>query len=292
MSFAIVTDTAANIPANLMQEHNITAVPLSYFLNGEEHICRDSATFDCAGYYNAIRNGMVVTTSQVNPQKYIETFGPLLKDGLDILFVGLSSGVSGSFASGLTAASELQEQYPDRKIRMIDSKGASMGEGLLVLRAADCRKDGMDVDQAADYIERLIPRIGQVFTVGDLMHLRRTGRLSNVSAVVGTVLNIKPLLKGNEQGKIVSCGKVRGRKKVIEEMAARYDKWVQSPENQVVSISHTDCIEDVNTLISLIQKNHPPKKIIVVNHEPVTGSHLGPDSLALFFEGREGVRGM
>lgn len=290
MSFSIVTDTSANLPPQEVARHGITVIPFSYYIGETEYQCTDAAGFDYAGYYNAMREGTVVTTSQINPQRYIDHIEPLLKAGQDVLFIGLSSGVSGSFASAQAAVKMMQPRYPDRKIRLIDSLGASMGEGLLVLRAADFRAQGMSLDETAEAVRALIPRICQIFTVADLMYLRRTGRVSNVTAVVGTVLNIKPLLKGNENGQIVTYSKARGRKKAIEALADKYAALVVHPEEQVIAIAGADCKEDVDYLISLIRQKAAPKDIITVDFEPVTGSHVGPDMLALFFESEEGVR--
>lgn len=290
MSFAIVSDTSANLPPIWAKENDITVIPFSYFIGDTEHQCGDAAGFDYAGYYGAMRNGTVVTTSQINPQRYIDHIEPLLQDGKDILFVGLSSGVSGSFASAQTATNMLLERYPERKVRLIDSLGASMGEGLLVFRAVDFRAQGLTLDETADKLLEVRPRICQIFTVADLMYLRRTGRVSNVTAVVGTVLNIKPLLKGNENGQIVTYSKARGRKKAIETLANDYAARVVRPEEQTVAIAGADCREDVEQLIALIREKAAPKEIVTVDFEPVTGSHVGPDMLAIFFEGGDDVR--
>jgi len=187
---------------------------------------------------------------------------------------------------------QLLESYPERRIRLIDSLGAGLGVGSLALHAADYRDAGLDVDDAADRLEGHVKRLYQVFIVDDLMHLRRTGRLSNFSAVVGTVLGIKPLLKGNESGKIVAFEKIRGRAKAIEAMADKYADYMRDLDNQRILISHTDCEEDAKHLIGLLHKRGLPasKEVIVIPHEPVTGSHLGPGALALFFEGDEDVR--
>lgn len=290
MSFVIVTDTSANLPPREVARLGITVIPFSYYVGDREYQCTDAAAFDYAGYYNAMREGTVVTTSQINPGRYIDHIEPLLQAGQDVLFIGLSSGVSGSFSSAQTAIRMMEDGYPDRRVRLIDSLGASMGEGLLVLRAAAFREQGMTLDETADALLALRPRICQIFTVADLMYLRRTGRVSNVTAVVGTVLNIKPLLKGNENGQIVTYSKARGRKKAIEALADQYAALVVHPEEQVIAVAGADCREDAELLISLIRQKAAPKDIITVDFEPVTGSHVGPDMLALFFEGDEDVR--
>ena len=202
----------------------------------------------------------------------------------------MSSGISGSCNSAKIAARMMMEAYPDRIVEVIDTRGASLGEGIIALYADRLRRLGRSTAEAIAELYDHVERMFNVFTVDDLMHLRRGGRLSNLSAVVGTVLQIKPLLKGNEEGKIVAFSKVRGRKRSIETLAEYYDKLVVDPEKQIVGIAQAACREDAARLASLLRKNHPPKEILTVEYEPVTGSHVGPGALALFFESREGVR--
>ena len=288
--YAIVTDTSANLPEDLIRENQIHVIPFSYCLGEKEYL--GNADFDGKRYYDRIRAGETVTTSQINPARYCSYLEPILKAGQDVLFVGMSSGISGSFASAQMAAALLREDYPDRTICMIDTLGASLGEGLLVLRAAALRAMGTTIRVVEHQLLAMRERIYQVFTVDNLKHLRRTGRLSNAAAVVGTVLQIKPLLKGNEQGQIVCFAKLRGRRKSIEAMAEKYDELVEHSEDQIVGIAHADCAEDAAALEALLRKKNPPKQILTVCYEPVTGSHVGPGTLALFFLGADGVRAM
>lgn len=290
MAFVIITDTSANIDTQVAKGNNIMVLPFSYYIDGDEYTCTDTDKFDAKEYYNSIRGGIKVTTSQINPQQYIDYMEPVLKEGKDILFIGLSSGISGSYESACIAGAQLRGEYPERKIQLIDSLGAGLGEGLLALRAARCRDNGMELEETKARILKFRKRMYQVFIVDDLMHLRRTGRLSNSSAVIGTVLNIKPLLKGNENGKIVAFGKARGRRQAIKAMAEKYAALVENPQVQLVGISHADCEEDALWLKELIERKCAPKEIMLVKHEPVTGSHIGPGSLALFFEGDDEVR--
>ena len=290
MSFAIVTDTSANLPSRLLKQHSLEVLPYSFYINGAEHIDLDAEDFDAAGFFAAMRAGVKVTTSQIPPQGYIDCFEPLLKAGRDVLFVSMSSGISGSYNSACIAANELRETYPERVVRCVDAGTASLGEGLQVLRAAELRDAGKTLDEAADQLTEESRRMCSIFTVDDLKYLRATGRLSGVAAAVGTMLNIKPVLKGNENGQIVQAGKIRGRRQVIEELAARYDKLAVAPETQLVGVAHCDCRGDADMLIKLLHRNHPPKEILLVDYEPVTGSHIGPGSLALFFRGGDDVR--
>lgn len=292
MSFAIITDTSANLPLDFARSEKIAIIPLNCQMSGVDKAQSylDDAEFDSKAFYDAMRAGAKVTTSQINPQAYVDCMEEFLKAGQDVLFVGMSSGVSGSYNSAVIAANQLMEDYPDRSIRLIDSLGASLGEGLLAVEAVDMRREGMDVDAVADYLEKKLVHMYQVFTVDDLNYLRRGGRLSNAAAIAGIVLNIKPLLKGNENGKIVSTEKIRGRKRTIERLAEKYDELVVDADKQRIGISHADCLEDAQKLIELINRNNPPREIMLVDHEPATGSYLGPGALALYFAGAEDVR--
>lgn len=290
MSFVIITDTSANIPKRIVEERDIKIIPFSYFVDGVEHTCTDIEGFDGEGYYAMMKGHTNVTTCQIPPQRYADFFEPFVKAGQDVLFISMSSGISGSYSSSNIAAMQLKETYPDRTVCSVDTKGASLGEGIVALRAADCRDKGMNFEETAGFARALSDRICQVFTVDDLMFLRKGGRISNVTAIVGTVLNIKPLLKGDEEGRIIAFAKVRGRKHSIEAIAERYDRLVEHPEEQTIGIANAACAEDAEYLIRLLKRNNPPKEILSVCYEPVTGSHVGPGALALFFEGRDGAR--
>ena len=291
MSFVIVTDTSSNLPTPYLKEHGVEVIPFTYHINGQEYACMDTESFDGPAYYGILRSGTRITTSQIPPQRYRDTFLPLLLAGKDILFVGMSSGISGSYASGQIAARQLREEFPARKLLLVDTYSASLGEGLLVMRAVDCRREGMSIDDTYTLLRSLRHRMAQIFTVDDLRYLRRTGRLSSLEAAVGTVLQIKPLLKGDPQGKIVCFAKLRGRQRAIEAIAKRYEELVRDAQTQTVGIAHADCAPDAQILASLLRRSScPPKQILLVDYEPVTGSHVGPGALALFFLSDDKVR--
>lgn len=290
MGFVVVTDTSSNLPTALIRENDIQELALSYYYEGEEHQCLDTEAFDGDAYYERIKQGLRVTTSQITPQSYLDFFEPWLKEGRDIVYVAMSSGVSGSCHSAQIAAEELLESYPGRRIEIIDTRGAALGEGLIALQAAKMRDEGVNTALAAARLKIACERMFNVFTVDDLMHLKRGGRLSNVSAMIGTVLHIKPILKGNEEGKIVAFAKVRGRKQSIKTLAQMYDKLAVEPEKQLVGIVEAGCKAEAAELAAMLRANRPPREILTVEYEPVTGSYVGPGALALFFEGEEGVR--
>ena len=289
--FRIVTDTSANLPTAYLQQEHITIIPFTFHADGDEQACLDLNTFDAKTFYAQMRSGTKVSTSQIPPQRYLDVLTPMLEAGEDVLFVSMSSGISGSYASGQIAARQLREEFPARKLLLVDTYSASLGEGLLVMRAVDCRREGMSIDDTYTLLRSLRHRMAQIFTVDDLRYLRRTGRLSNLEAAVGTVLQIKPLLKGDPQGKIVCFAKLRGRQRAIEAIAKRYEELVRDAQTQTVGIAHADCAPDAQILASLLRRSScPPKQILLVDYEPVTGSHVGPGTLALFFLGGDDVR--
>ena len=289
--FRIVTDTSANLPTAYLQQEHITIIPFTFHADGDEQACLDLNTFDAKTFYAQMRSGTRVSTSQIPPQRYLDVLTPMLEAGEDVLFVSMSSGISGSYASGQIAARQLREEFPARKLLLVDTYSASLGEGLLVMRAVDCRREGMSIDDTYTLLRSLRHRMAQIFTVDDLRYLRRTGRLSNLEAAVGTVLQIKPLLKGDPQGKIVCFAKLRGRQRAIEAIAKRYEELVRDAQTQTVGIAHADCAPDAQILASLLCRSScPPKQILLVDYEPVTGSHVGPGALALFFLSDDKVR--
>lgn len=290
MGFQIFTDSAANLPTPFAKEHNIGVLCLSYCMEGKSFQCPDSEDFDYPSYYQAMMDGPAITTSQVTPGQYMEAWEPVLQAGEDLLFVSLASGISGSYASGVIAQGHLQEKYPQRQIVLVDSMGAGLGEGLLVVKALEYQAQGLTAQEAGEKLNELRMHMCQIFSVDDLMYLKKGGRLSGASALVGSLLNIKPLLKGSAQGKIVPFGKVRGRKAVLNRLGQIYKERVVNPQAQVVGISHCDCPEDAQYLKELVEAAHAPKELWVLNHEPVTGSYLGRGSIALFFLGDDEVR--
>ena len=290
MSFVVITDTSSNLPTSVIRKYGIEEISFPYYMEGKTCYCTDTDTFDSEAFYAAIAKGATVTTSQITPQRYIAFYEPFLKEGNDILFVAMSSGISGSCSSAKIGAQEILEFYPERRIEVVDTIGASLGEGLLAVQAAELRDQGMALQEAADLLRKRAKSLFNVFTVDNLMFLKRGGRLSNLSAVIGTVLNIKPILKGNEEGKIVAFAKVRGRKQSIRTLAQLYEKNVVDPEKQIVGIAQAACREDAEALAAMLWETRPPKEILIVDYEPVTGSHVGPGALALFFGSTEDIR--
>ncbi len=291
MSFTVITDTSGNLPKYLADEYGLTVIPFYYHVDGEDLCCEAIENFDSDSYYRRLKEGPRVTTTQITPQRYYEYFEPEAKAGHDLIYVSMSGGISGSCDSARVAVRMLEEEYPAVKAFVVDTKGAALGEGFVALEAARLRDRGLSIEEAAEKLEDYSKRMCNVFTVGDLLYLKRGGRLSNAAAWIGTILNIKPLLKGDVDGKIVAFAKLRGRRKAVDALAERYERLAEKPEEQTVGIVQAACREDAARLGEMIRNgSRPPKEILFVDYEPVTTSYVGPGALALFFLGGPDVR--
>ena len=244
----LFTDTSANLPVALTKQHHITVVPFSYTVDGKETDYPDDVDFDGAAFYGAMRRGAVVKTSMVNPDLMANYFERALSQGDDVLYVGMSGGISGTAQAAVIAAGELTEKYPARRIVTIDTYAASLGEGLQVLEAARMIEEGKSLDEIKAYLLSRRPHMCQFFTVDDLAYLKRGGRISSATALIGTVLSIKPILRGDETGHIVSCGKVRGMKRAYQELANYYDGRALD-KSEMLGIAHADNEEGAQALI-------------------------------------------
>ncbi len=286
MSFTVFTDGCSNLPGRLLTELDIRVLPCSYVLDGEPGTYEgDIDAFDTHGYYDKLRIGSEMKTSLLNTHLFLTHFRPELEQGRDVIYVGMSSGISGTIQAARIAAEELSDEFPERTVRVVDSLGAGFGPGLLSCRASELRSEGKTAAEAADILDKAVPHLLQYFTVDDLNFLKRTGRVSGATAAIGTVLNIKPLLWGDPTGHIVALKKCRGRKKAIDEIVELYRSRAIHPENQRIAISHGDCPEEAQLLAERICQICQPRELIICPHEPFTGAHVGPGMLALFFFG-------
>ena len=286
MSFAVFTDGCSNLPGAVLNRYQIRTLPFTYTINGRQIVYNgDIESFDAHAHYELLRAGELIQTSLANSQQFLDHFRPVLEAGSDVIYIGMSSGISGTYQASAMAAAELMAEFPGRRVRTVDSLGAGFGPGLLTILAAQLRDAGKTVDETADFLDRKKMDLCEFFTVDDLMFLRRTGRLSTTGALVGTMLGIKPILRGDEEGHIVVCQKCRGRKKAVEILAQLYERRVVDASNQTVAISHGDCLEDAQALADKIRAIAQPKELIFCPHEPVTGSHVGSGMLAVFFFG-------
>ncbi len=286
MAFNVFVDGCANLPQSLTE--GITVLPCEYLINGESGVYSgDIDSFDGHSYYEGLRNGDEVKTSLLNTQLFLTHFTPLAKKGEGIIYIAMSSGISGTYNAAVMAAYELMGAYPDSYIHIVDSHGCGFGNGILALKAAKLSKEGVDCREAAKILDDAVPHACQYFTVDDLNFLKKTGRVSGVTAQIGTILNIKPILFGDDTGHIISCNKVRGRKNAITAVAQKYAEKRMNTDDKRVFISHGDCIEDANKLAELVSEINPEAEIIITMHEPFSGAHVGPGMLGLFFWGKE-----
>ena len=286
MAFAVYADGTANLPGSLLD--GIILLPSEYTVNG--NVCvytGDIETFQVHSYYDSLRNGADVKTSLLNTALFLTHFEPSLQKGHDIIYIAMSTGISGTNNAACTAASQLMEAYPERFIHIVDSHGCGFGNGLLAIRAAELSREGTDSREAARILDELVEHCCQYFTVDDLNFLKRTGRVSGATAAIGTVLSIKPILFGDSTGHIVSCANCHGRKKAIQTLADKYREKHMDLSEPNVFISHGDCLQDAEQLRDLILEETPNANVIICPHEPFSGAHVGPGMLGLFFLGRE-----
>lgn len=288
MSFTIFVDGSSNLPGRLLRELGIEILPCTYSMDGVPSTYDGSLdSFDAHGYYEMLRQGGRVQTSLLNTQLFLDSFRPVLEREEDAVYFSMSSGISGTCQAARMAAQELLEEFPERTVRVVDSLGSGFGTGLMACKAADLRAAGKTAAQTADIMDADAQNTLQFFTVDDLNFLKRTGRVSGATAMIGTVLNIKPVLWGDPTGHITARSKHRGRKKAMASIVEEYRSRVEDAENQRVAISHGDCPEDAQALADMICAVAKPKELIIAPHEPFTGAHVGPGMLALFFHGKK-----
>ena len=277
----LFTDSSANLPAATARRQSITVIPFTYTLDGREGNPLDQ-TFDGQAFYGAMRHGAVAKTSMVNTAAFAEYFEQALRDGDDVLYIGISGGISGTMHAARLAAEELRERYPERQIELVDSLGASLGEGLLVLEAAARIHHGDDLTDIARRVRRHIRLMCQCFTVDDLRYLKQSGRVSGAAALVGGLLGIRPVLVGDSEGHIVLSAKVRGARPVLDALAERYDRLVLK-RSAPLGIAHADNEEGARYLLKKLRDKGFTGEEITVCYEPVTGAHVGPGMLAVYF---------
>jgi len=286
MSFAVFADGSANLPQSMLE--GISLLPCDYTVDGiAKTYWGDVDHFDGHAFYEDLRKGKLVRTSLLNTQLFLSRFAPVLTQGQDIIYICMSSGISGTYNAARIAAEELRELYTGRFIHIVDSLGCGFGNGLLAVRAAALSRAGVSAHEAAAILDAEVPHTCQYFTVDDLNFLKNTGRVSGMTAKIATVLNIKPILFGDSTGHIISCTKVRGRKSSIEMLAKKYDEKHIDQEGQAVCISHGDCLKDAEQLAALVRAITPEVSITICQHEPFSGAHVGPGMLGLFFRGKE-----
>lgn len=284
--FVIVTDSSADLPASIAQQYSLEVIQLLVTVEGEEPTPNNE--IDIKEFYGKLRAKKGAKTSAVNIKNFEKCFEKHLAEGKDVLYLGFSSGLSGTFNAGFVAAREMNERYPERTCVAIDTLCASLGEGLLVVLAAKKKEEGATLEQVCAYVEEIRPHLTHLFTVDDLFFLKRGGRVSAVTAVAGSALGIKPLLHVDDAGHLIKTGIKRGRRASLDALCERMKEIAIDPAEQLVYISHGDCEEDAKYLADKIVAEMGVKEPILISHVgPVIGAHSGPGTVALFFIGKE-----
>ncbi len=287
--FQVFVDSAANIPAEIVKKYGIHVISFVNHINGEDivnfdiNLNQEEEREKGKQYYEAVRRGARVKTSLINTADFIAHFTPVLEAGEDIMYFSLSKNISGTYNAACLAAEELKEQFPERKLRLIDSLNASLAQGILAIYATEMRNSGMEFEMIGDILDRQVPRMNGIFTVGDLKYLSNTGRINKTTASVGNILNIKPILRGNRDGYIVEFKKCRGRKKSLDTLVELVCDNIENPEDQIIGIAHADAYEESLYVMEEIQKRIKVREFINTSYDYCTGSHVGPDTIALFF---------
>lgn len=288
MSFKIVTDSCANLTAAQIKKYDIKVVSLTYTVGDTEYLGYvEGEETDYKAFYDMLRNKEHVKTSLVSYDRVEAALRETLDKGQDLLYLVFSSALSGTCQIVKNCVADLAEEYPDRKVIVVDTLCASMGQGLLVKYAADKREEGLSLTKTAEWVEANKLNLVHLFTVDDLFFLKRGGRLSGGAAVVGTLLGIKPLLHVNDEGKLVSYGKVRGRKTALDQLVARMGETGIDLAAQEVFVSHGDCLEDAEYVAEEIKRLYGVKSVTLNFIDQVIGSHSGPGTLAIFYIGTE-----
>ena len=288
MEYIIVTDSTANLPEEIIDKYEIEIVSLSYFVNDVEHMAYEKGKkTNLKELYVKMRNKENMRTSLASPERFTDVFENIAKAGKDILYIGFTSVLSGTYQSGAIAAEAIREKYPNIKLYTVDTLCAALGEGLLVYYAALMKEEGKTIEEVRDWIEQNKLDMCHVVTVDDLFFLKRGGRVSATTAIAGTMLGIKPLLHIDIDGKLVTTGKIRGRQQSMNYLVEQFEKYALDKENQIIALGHGDCEDDAKYVISEIKKKYNIKEVVMNYLDPVIGCHAGPGTLALFFIGTE-----
>lgn len=286
--FVILTDSSADLTAELAAQLQVEVLPLSFTLRDQIYYnYPDNREMDPKAFYDLLRQGETATTSAINVSQYTDVLEPLLQAGKDVLILAFSSGLSTTYNSAVIAADDLRERYPERKVYVVDTLCASLGQGLLVWLAAKERQRGRTIEEVRDWAELNKLNLCHQFTVDDLHFLKRGGRISATTAVVGSMLQIKPVLHVDNEGHLINISKARGRNAALKALVDRMEQTAVAPREQTVFISHGDCLEDAQELARMIQERMGTQDFIFNHVGPVIGAHSGPGTVALFYLGTE-----
>jgi len=280
-------DSCTDLPRSYVDKNEIPFVSLVCNFKDQEYKDDFGKSISYRDFFDAVRNGEMPSTAQVNVYEYTEIFKKYAAEGKSVVYLGFSSALSGSLSSAYIARDTVMEEFKDADITIVDSKSASLGEGLLAYYVNEMLKAGASKDEVVSWLETNKLKMNHWFTVDDLGHLKRGGRLSGTAAFLGTLLDIKPVLKVDDEGRLIPISKVKGRKKSIKTLFEMLQENITAPEEQVIAISHGDCIEDAEYLKEMILKEYNVKDVIINHVGPVIGAHTGPGVVALFFMGEK-----
>ena len=286
--YVLITDSSADLSQEMVQELGVTVLPLSFTIQGKTYRnYPDNREMDLPLFYDMLRAGELATTSAVNVAEYTQAVEPILQEKKDVLILAFSSGLSSTYQASVLAAGELREKYPDRKIYTVDTLCASLGQGLLVYLAAQEQRKGKSIEEVRDWAERTKLNLCHQFTVDDLHFLKRGGRISATTAVVGSMLQIKPVLHVDNEGRLINIGKARGRQASLKALVDKMEKTVTEEGKKTVFISHGDCRKDAVAVADMVRERFGTQDIRINYVGPVIGAHSGPGTLALFYLGTE-----
>ena len=286
--FIILTDSSADLDADMVRQLDVQVLPLAFIMNEHTYYnYPDNRDMDPRIFYDRLRKGELATTNAVNVAQYTETLEPLLQAGKDVLILAFSSGLSNTYNSSRLAVEELSAQYPDRRLYTVDTLCASLGQGLLVWYAARQRDLGHSIEEVRDWVEDHKLNLCHQFTVDDLHFLKRGGRISAATAMVGSMLHIKPVLHVDNEGHLINIGKARGRQASLKALVDRMENTAIDSGSLTVFISHGDCPEDAQTVAEMVKKRFGVQDVYINYVGPVIGAHSGPGTLALFYMGTD-----
>ena len=286
--YVLITDSSADLSQEMVQELGVTVLPLSFTIQGKTYRnYPDNREMDLPLFYDMLRAGELATTSAVNVAEYTQAVEPILQEGKDVLILAFSSGLSSTYQASVLAAGELREKYPDRKIYTVDTLCASLGQGLLVYLAAQEQRKGKSIEEVRDWAEETKLHLCHQFTVDDLHFLKRGGRISATTAVVGSMLQIKPVLHVDNEGHLINIGKARGRQASLKALVDKMEKTVTEEGKKTVFISHGDCRKDAVAVADMVRERFGTQDVRINYVGPVIGAHSGPGTLALFYLGTE-----
>lgn len=283
--YVLFTDAAADLTIELLDSRKIKLLEMGCTIDDKAFSLK-GGDLTIGEFYDRMRGGSMPITVQINPNQFEEAFRPYLEKGVSVLYLGFSSALSGTYQSAVMAAGELNGQYSDAKVMTVDTKSASLGEGLLVSVAADLKDGGMPIEELAAWVEDNRQKFCHYFTVDNLFHLHRGGRVSRATAIMGTMLSIKPVLHVDEEGRLINISKARGRKAALTALVDNMKKKYRATDGDYVFISHGDCLDDAKETEKLVKAAFPKADIRLINYiGPVIGTHSGPGTVALFFQG-------